>query len=473
MNNSVTVLTSIFGGAALSMACGGPLSPEEEDLGLAASACSVEAKPSEPSTRLFVPPPRDEAKDQVKSLIKAGQFIDAALVAKMAHTSHAVWLTGGSPKEVKKQVKETLAAAKRQRSVPVLVAYNLPFRDCAQYSSGGAADTAEYAAWIDAVAAGIGKAKAIVLVEPDGLGIIPYNTTIYGQEEWCKPTVTDEDGNTVPAPGATPEDRYAALEYAVAALAAKAPNALTYLDGTHAAWLGVGEAAYRIFEAGAVDGVLKVQGFFVNVSNYRTTAHSTKFGTWVSRCITAATAGADWARGHFDWCPSQYNADLGYALDYSDEYAATVDDALVNMLQGAEATTHFVIDTSRNGQGPLATARYAGSPYNQPASVIAALDAGNWCNARGAGLGLRPTLDTGVALLDAYLWVKVPGESDGSCDAAGGARGWDYSTYNPWAVPEEEQSHFDPLWEGVDPAAGDWFPEQALELATNAEPPLF
>jgi hypothetical protein len=43
--------------------------------------------------------------------------------------------------------------------------------------------------------------------------------------------------------------------------------------------------------------------------------------------------------------------------------------------------------------------------------------------------------NTGMPLDDAYLWVKLPGESDGECDSAGGVRAWDYSTYNPWDVP--------------------------------------
>ena len=30
----------------------------------------------------------------------------------------------------------------------------------------------------------------------------------------------------------------------------------------------------------------------------------------------------------------------------------------------------------------------------------------------------------------------------------------------------------DPEWGIVDPAAGEWFPQQALELARNADPPL-
>ena len=73
-----------------------------------------------------------------------------------------------------------------------------------------------------------------------------------------------------------------------------------------------------------------------------------------------------------------------------------------------------------------------------------------------------------MPLVDAYLWVKLPGESDGECDSAGGVRAWDYSTYNPWNVSAAGQSTFDPLWGQVDPAAGDWFDAQALQLLADA-----
>jgi hypothetical protein len=36
----------------------------------------------------------------------------------------------------------------------------------------------------------------------------------------------------------------------------------------------------------------------------------------------------------------------------------------------------------------------------------------------------------------------------------------------------ESQKHFDPLWGMVDPEVKEWFPEYALQLARNAEPPL-
>jgi endoglucanase len=109
----------------------------------------------------------------------------------------------------------------------------------------------------------------------------------------------------------------------------------------------------------------------------------------------------------------------------------------------AVPTAHFVIDTSRNGQGPW-----------QPTASYP--DAQDWCNPPGRGLGLRPTANTRVPLLDAYLWVKVPGESDGSCTRGLGSAG----------------TTVDPEWGIVDPAAGAWFPQQALQLAQRASPAL-
>jgi endoglucanase len=118
--------------------------------------------------------------------------------------------------------------------------------------------------------------------------------------------------------------------------------------------------------------------------------------------------------------------------------------------------------------------QYANPPYNQPASVITSLASGNWCNPPGAGLGLKPTANTGVPLLDAYLWVKTPGQSDGQCDAAGGARAWDYPAYTQpgWPTDAAGQALFDPLWGIDDPAAGAWFSQEALQLAQDAKPAL-
>jgi len=457
-DRKLKLLPTLTGIAVLVLGLAGTATPSA-----AAAGATLNSK-----TKFFVPPPDSAAVQQGIELLKKRNLQGTLELAAMLAQGHAVWFTTGTPHEVQQSVQKTIKEATLENRVPVVVAYNVPFRDCAQYSAGGAADTAAYEAWIDGLAAGIGSAKAVVVLEPDGLGIIPNNTTIYGVAEWCQITVTDSQGNKTPAPGATPTDRYTQINYAVTSLKSHAPNAWVYLDGTHSAWLGVGEAAYRLNKA----GVALTAGFFLNASNYQPTDQVTQFGTWVSDCLTAGTAGASWAAGHFDWCPSQYDPDLNYALDYSPAYEATVTAGLQNMMGGAAATTHFIIDTSRNGQGTLNTAPYAAAPYNQPASVIDALTAGDWCNPPGAGVGLRPSANTGVALLDAYLWVKVPGESDGQCDSAGGARAWDYYQYNPWNLTSSAQTSFDPLWGMVDPAAGAWFPAQALQLAQNANPPL-
>ncbi|MES1182807.1 MAG: glycoside hydrolase family 6 protein [Myxococcales bacterium] len=459
----------------LALACGAadPSETDQESLGQAESSLT-----SADATRFFVPPPDAGAVKQVAALIKAHDLVNAAKVTLMVTTPQAVWFVGGTPAEVEKSVKKTMKEAALQKRVPVLVAYNVPYRDCAQYSGGGAVDTAAYQAWIDGFAKGIGSAKAVVILEPDSLGIIPYNTTIYGATEWCQPTVVGEGGTPVPAPGASPEARYAQLQYAAASLQTKAPAAAVYLDGTHAGWLGVGEAAYRINKAShdPVTGAALSRGFFLNASNFQTTAQSTQFGTWVSMCTAFATNPEEggWRLGHFDWCASQYNPATGYGLDYSPEYAASVTAQIQGLMGSAVATLPFVIDTGRNGRGAFDAVPYASAPYSQPSAVISALSSGGWCNPVGAGLGVRPTAQTGVPLADAYLWIKIPGQSDGSCDIAGGARGWDFSQYNPWGVTgSDAQSHFDPLWGQVDPAAGAWFPQQALQLAQNASPPLF
>ncbi|WP_035702796.1 glycoside hydrolase family 6 protein, partial [Glycomyces tenuis] len=40
---------------------------------------------------------------------------------------------------------------------------------------------------------------------------------------------------------------------------------------------------------------------------------------------------------------------------------------------------------------------------------------GNWCNQAGAGLGERPQASP-EAWIDAYVWIKPPGESDGASE---------------------------------------------------------
>lgn len=480
---------TVFAPAAIAVAaigCGdletGTTAPGADDPAVETQASAVESRaPSrglDPNARFFVPPPNPGAVQQIIDLTQAGNLVDAARVTAMEAVPHAVWFTDGTPADVKAAVRNTVTAAARLHTVPVLVAYDIPFRDCAQYSAGGAVDAAAYKRWIEGFAAGIGSAKAIVILEPDSLGIIPFNG------EWCQPTVVDEHGNPVPAPGADPETRYALINFAIDKLAAKAPGARVYLDGVHSSWLGVQDIAARLAQA----GVARAAGFYLNSANYQLSPNLVQYGTWISECLASGNYGACpnqwWNGGPLPSKIAQINGEWnGTALDPHGVWSDDSDDVALNtsginlrfanLLGATPATTHFIIDSSRNGRGPLDVTPYGAAPYNQPPGVLAGLNGGNWCNPYGAGLGLRPTANTGNALLDAYVWIKVPGESDGSCDIAGGARSWDFTAYNPWSVPTADQNHFDPLWGMVDPAAGAWFSQQALQLAQNATPPLF
>jgi endoglucanase len=152
--------------------------------------------------------------------------------------------------------------------------------------------------------------------------------------------------------------------------------------------------------------------------------------------------------GHSEWCASQYSSPNG-PVDpndfstwvYTDQWYT--DNVESQTWWYSEALLeHFVIDTSRNGQGPWTPT----TSYPDPQ---------DWCNPPDRGTGLRPTANTGIALLDAYLWIKIPGESDGECTRGLGPTGT-----------------VDPEWGIVDPGAGDWFPEMALDLVHNANPPL-
>ncbi len=424
-------------------------------------------------TRFLGSEPPPGAAPHIDALLKADRAREAALVSAMIATPSAIWILGGTPEQARAQVADAAARAARQGSVAVLVAYNHPFRDCTGYGLLGAKDTAAYQTWIDGFAAGIGNEEVIVILEPNGLGMVPYGVHLDGKRDECQPTRAGADGRRTAPPGATADERYAQLAQAVDTLVAKAPNAAVYLDGTHSAWLPVADAAYRLARA----GVDRTAGFFLNAGNYQPTRRLIQYGTWIAKCAYLVDrSGADRSSpGPYRQCASQSEW-----MDPSDDAAWTkVESWYVEHVDhgphppsGPDALAHFVINTNRNGRGPLDVSVYGRPPYNQPAKVVQALRAGAWCMPPGRGLGFRPTADTRIPLVDAYLWTDTPGSSVATCDIAEGARAWEYGRYNPWHLGGEAQAHFDPLWGRVLPPAGDWFPDEALTLARNADPPL-
>jgi len=141
----------------------------------------------------------------------------------------------------------------------------------------------------------------------------------------------------------------------------KNPKARVYIDVGHPAWLTVDEASKRLMQA----GIEFADGFALNVSNYQRDED----------CI-------------------RYGQDI----------------------RGRVGGKGFVIDSSRNGKGPLSKEA--------------------WCNPMDRSVGHFPLAPSGLAGLDAYLWIKKPGESDGTCNGG--------------------------------PAAGQWWRSRAIELMRNA-----
>lgn len=110
--------------------------------------------------------------------------------------------------------------------------------------------------------------------------------------------------------------------------------------------------------------------------------------------------------GHSNWVPKAEMANRlkaigvgqanGFSLNVSNFYGHDHLYNFATQLSDLLGGTHFVFDTSRNGLGPT--------------------NDFEWCNPPGRAIGRKPTTSTGYDRLDAYLWIKLPGESDGTCN---------------------------------------------------------
>lgn len=273
-----------------------------------------------PAPKLYTAPNSPAAMQA--SAWRASRPADAATMDRLAAQPTAKWL-GGWNQDVESDTRGYVQTAQAANALPVLVAYNIPQRDCGSYSAGGTT-TAAYLDWIRAIARGIGSSPALILVEPDALaGMDCLNT-------------------------ADKAARQNLLSEAVKILKQQ-PDVKVYLDAGHARWHSADVMAARLKAA----GVSSANGFSLNVSNFINTQENVTYGN-----------------------------------------------ALSTRLNGA----HFVVDTSRNGLGTTADSQ--------------------WCNPQGRAIGQLPTLATGNALADAYLWVKTPGESDGTCNGGPSAGTW-------------------------------------------------
>ena len=293
-----------------------------------------------PATSEFWVDPASTAAIQVGQWRKDNRPADAAELEKIARQPVAHWI--GDRGDATKKTHDIVDQARAARRTPVLVAYNIPNRDCGQYSSGGATGDGAYRTFVEQMADGIGGAKAIVILEPDALA----QTLVK-----CKGELGERED---------------LLSGAVKTLSGA--GAEVYIDAGNPGFVtDTGQLAEGLRNS----GVAQAAGFALNVSNFQTD-----------------------------------DAVASYGKKVSDQVGGK----------------KFVIDTSRNGNGP-----YRGP--EQP----------NWCNPPGRALGVPPTRDTGDSRVAAFLWVKEPGASDGNCRDA--------------------------------PRAGDFMPDYALALAQASREP--
>jgi cellulose 1,4-beta-cellobiosidase len=339
---------------------------------------------------------------KVESSIKNSPA-DASLLRKVEAFPTAIWIDSiQAVRLVPKALEAALAQQKRegQPVLTVFTVYDLPQRDCSAVASNGelgldGGETRYQREFIDRIAVAF-------------KGHPKQRIVVIVEPDSLANLATNL---SVPKCAGAEMVYRRGIAYAVKSLSL--PNVAIYLDAAHAGWLGWSknrEKIAKIFsevlaEAGGPD---KIRGFAINVSNYDT-----------------LTPG-----------------DLP-KLEASDP--ATDELTYIRILDGSLTEAGivgkgFVVDTSRNGRAGIRT------------------KSGSWCNVKGAGLGERPQASP-APLVDAYYWVKPPGDADGGSDPS--QPGFDENCAAK-SLDSEQGA----------PRAGAWFGKYFIELAKNANPPL-
>ena len=328
---------------------------------------------------------------------------DTARMKKVATFPVAFWLESLETAKLAGPALDEMAkqqAAGGPPLVPTFVVYNLPNRDCSAAGSRGELS-------VDKNGEALYQSQFIDVIAAAFKAHPNQKITVVLEPDSLGNLVTNM---AVPTCAAAEQIYRRGIAYAIATLSL--PNVYIYVDGAHAGWLGWPKnlpKGAQVFKEvlDAAGGADRIRGFAINVSNYDPPRDP---------------SGAK--RSNPD-DPSQ--DELGYAEDLSAALAKL-----------GVTGKGFIIDTSRNGKAYIRS-----TP-------------GNWCNVKGAGLGERPRVAP-APNIDAYLWIKTPGESDGTAD--------------PKAARFDENCVSDDAMPGA-PEAGELFAPYLLDLAKNATPPL-
>ncbi len=386
----------------------------------------------------------------------------------IANSSTAVWLDriaaingADGAMGLKAHLDEAVAQANGQPLTVEFVIYDLPGRDCAALASNGELGPTDLAAYesqyIDPIASimsnsAYSKLRIVNVIEPDSLPNIVTNAGgAAGSTTQC--ATMKANGNYEKGVG-----------YALAKLGALS-NTYNYIDAGHHAWLGWDSnfvpSAQEFLKAATTSGatVHDVQGFITNTANYSaTTEPNFKVTDSVNGTTVRQSKWIDWN-------------------NYVDEqsYATALRSELVSI--GFDSNIGMLIDTGRNGWGGSSRPTGPGATtsvdtYVDGGRIDRRIHAGNWCNQTGAGIGTRPTAAPATGI-DAYVWIKPPGESDGSSKAIDNDEGKGFDQMCDPNYGGNDRNGNNPTGALANsPLAGHWFSAEFHQLVQNAYPPL-
>lgn len=321
----------------------------------------------------------------------------AAKAAKVADIGTFLWFDTIGKIAINAPLLENIPCDK----IAGLVIYDLPGRDCAAKASNGELPVGSInrykSEYIDPIRELLLKHQNtafVLVIEPDSLPNL----------------VTNIDLATCQASKAGYEEGVA---YALKQL--NLPNVIMYIDAGHGGWLGWNdnvkpgaEGIAKVYKAAG--SPKQVRGVASNVAGWN--AFSKSPGEFEN------DPDGQWNKAHDE---KRYAALFGAAL------------------QTAGMPGKFIVDTARNGVQGLRE------------------EWGHWCNVKGAGFGVRPTGSTGDSNVDAFVWVKPGGESDGTSDTSA-------TRYDSFCGHSDAYK--------PSPEAGQWNQAYFEDLVKNANPAL-
>lgn len=200
------------------------------------------------------------SQDGVFPAFESASGTERALLAKVALRPRARWYGSWIPtSDIRAKVHAEIAAEQADARnpnvmVPMALFRQFPGHERDKSIPWSSADQQAYRNWYNAVARGIGKAHALIILEPD----LP-----------------------VALKGWRPDIRLRLVNYAARTLAAL-PNTIIYIDGGASDWLTVPQQAGLLKAA----GVAHVRGFALDGTHYTPTADNIRRGRAVVGALT-------------------------------------------------------------------------------------------------------------------------------------------------------------------------------------------